>query len=807
VFIALRIFASLIALLALAMIFEYGVWRNSLPQTSGVVQLSGPRGPIDIHRDENGVPHISADSPHDLNFGLGFVHAQDRLFQMELNRRLGHGRLAELVGEAGLPIDRMMRTFGFGHRAQQAFEALPEDKQENLQAYANGVNAFLAQHRGSWPPEFIVIGAEPGPWSPVDTMVWFKIMWLDLSGNARYELNRAQLLTKLSSDQVKSIYPDYPGENHGPLPNLSEIYAATNLDQLAAILPPKPLGYGSNNWVVDGNNTQSGKPLLANDPHLGLSTPSIWYLTHLHNRKTGKNMVGVGFPGAPGIVLGRNDRIAWGFTNTASDVQDLFIEKLVGEDQYLTPEGPADFITREEVINIRGKEPLVLNVRETRHGPVMSDVYRSLQTKLEPGYVVSLQWTALQDTDPALVAMDGLMSAQNFEEFQAAGRNYFGPEQNMIYADVDGNIGYYAPALVPVRHPDNKIKGRVPSPGWDTLYDWQGYIPYADLPTRYNPAGGVIATANEKIVDDDYPYYLTRDWSQPYRGNRIRAELAKSTAHDIASFSALHMNQQSDYMRELLPAVLAVLPDDHAAQDILKGWDGMMSSDSAAAIVMARFNHLYQAMLIEDELGDLKSAVRRQLPRLVSSSLRYSLPSDPSADQPTAMPLLGRDTTLSWCDNTTTDSSETCADIALAAMDKALGELRREQGDNPEDWSWGAAHVLHQEHRPMSNIPGLRDIFALSAATGGGRFTVNVAGDSLAPNGRHRSSFGPSYRGIFDLADLDNSVYVQPTGQSGHPLSAHHSDLFPKWLHGDYIKIPTSGYEKQAKHLQLRPKH
>ena len=786
-------FTCIGALLFVLTAITYGWLRSSLPQAEGTIALDGPQEQITIARDSRGVPHIDAASEMDLAFGMGFVHAQDRLWQMEMNRRIGSGRVAEVLGEAGLGFDRYFRTLGFTHRARSALQALPQDTIALLQAYANGVNSFVANHTGALPPEFVLTGIEPEPWRPVDSLIWQKIMWLDLSGNARQEVARAQLLLKLTPEQVASLYPAYPGEAARPIPALVSLYRNSPLAAAAkAIGAEKPSGYGSNNWVVAGSRTASGKPLLANDPHLDLTTPSIWYLARLHNRSDGTNTVGVSFPGAPVIVLGRNDRIAWGFTNTDPDIMDLFIEKLVDGDKYLTPDGPADFIVREELIKVRGEEDVILSVRETRHGPVVSDIIDGSDTVAGDGQVVALQWTALMPEDTGIAALHKLGSAGNFADFQAAGMFYPGPQQNMIFADIDGNIGYYAPARVPVRHPDNEIGGLLPSPGWDARYDWQGFLPYDELPTRYNPESGVISTANEKIIDDDYPHFITHDWSLPYRGNRIRAELAATDAHTLDTFGALHADLVSDMARDILPWMLANL-EDTPVKESLANWSGEMHVDFAEPLIFYGWLRNYQQLLIEDELGDLFAGFRAERPRLIKSSLYWASGAE-GEDWDTgyyALPVIDRHSSLAWCDDINTQATETCRTLANRAMASTLEELSAKFGDHWQNWRWGDSHVLHQSHRPMSQIPVMKAIFGLTAAVPGGRFTVNVAGVSSNPETTHQSTFGPSYRGIFDLSDLDKSLYMQPTGQSGNPFSAHFSDLFDDWRAVDYFVIPT----------------
>lgn len=787
-----KILSGLVFLIAVVFAGGYMWLRSSLPEIDGTVSLPGLETEITIHRDSRGVPHVIAGSDDDLAFGLGYAHAQDRLWQMEVNRRIGQGELAEILGETALGFDKYFRTLGFKKKAQSALSNLPAETVHTLERYRDGVNAFLQNRSGALPPEFVLTGTAPRPWDVVDTLVWQKMMWLDLSGNARHEIARARLLGKVSYEQMTSIYPAYPGETEAPLPNFQGLYDDAIEAAATALGPLKPPGYGSNNWVVSGSQTESGMPLLANDPHLGLNTPSIWYLTRLHNSETGRNTVGVSFPGSPSIVLGRNDRVAWGFTNTAPDIQDLFVEKLVSDDTYLTPDGPMPFVERDEVIKVKDGEDVSFTVRETRHGPVISDIYPGADDATPEGHVIAMQWTALIDVDQGVVGLSKIGNAQNFEEFKTAGGYYAGPQQNMIYADVDGNIGYYAPALVPVRRADNEINGRIPSPGWDAKYDWQGFIPYDELPERYNPTSGVIATANEKIVANDYPHYITRDWALPYRGNRIRAELAKTDKHTLETFGTLQADQTSDMARDIVPWMLALLEETNA-KTLLKDWGGEMHTDLPQPLIFTTWMRHYQRLLVADELGDLYAAFRGHRPQLIKSSLYWS--SDVSdSDWNTgyyALPVQERELSLSWCDDVSTVEPETCAELANRAMAETIDELSGKHGEDASTWTWGSEHRVVQSHRPMSQIPSIKGFFEISAPVGGGRYTVNVAGVSQNPATQNLSLHGPSYRGLFDLADLEKSLFIQPTGQSGNPFSDHYRDLFPDWHAVDYFTIPT----------------
>src|SRR5438067_3312308 len=423
---------------------------SSLPQLDGRIAVHGPAGEVRIARDADGIPLITAASDPDAAFGLGFAHAQDRLFQMELQRRYGAGRLTELFGPQALATDRQMRVLGLYRAAEAELATLSPAVRRGLDAYAAGVNAFLATRRGALPPEFLLLGFRPDPWRPADSLVWGKLMDLELAGNYRGELLRARLARTVSADDLAVLYPEYPKEAPTTLAELATIYRQLPLDRLYAALPPLvgPI-YASNNWVVDGAHSESGKPVLANDPHLGFAAPGFWYLARL---KTPQGEIAGGtVAGVPLVVVGHNDRIAWGFTTTGSDVEDLFIEQIdpANPGRYLTPDGSAAFMTREEIIEVRGAAPVRLTVRATRHGPVLSDVLS--EGTAESGYVLALQTSFLDPDDRTADALWNMNRARDWTGFRAALANVVGPQQNIVYADTGGTIGFIAPARIPIR--------------------------------------------------------------------------------------------------------------------------------------------------------------------------------------------------------------------------------------------------------------------------------------------------------------------------------------------------------------------
>lgn len=764
----------LVALLILALLLVAAVLalRTSLPRVRGELELGGISGPVEIVRDEAAVPHILAGSHEDAFFGLGFVHAQERLWQMEFQRRLGSGRLSEILGEATLGTDRFLRTLGLREVAERNLEAMTPRTRGYLEAYAAGVNAFLERRRGLLPLEFLLLRApEPEPWTPVDTVVWSKMMAWDLGGNWDDELLRARLATRLEPEQIADLWPPYPGDAPIVLPELRARLEGVELERLWAESPkPLPPGAGSNNWVVSGERTVSGAPLLANDPHLGLQAPSVWFFAHLS--APGLEVIGATLPGAPSVLLGRTDRIAWGFTNTGPDVQDLFVERLDPADgsRYLVPGGSEPFEVREETIVVKGGEDVRLRVRSTRHGPVISDAVERAGEVAGEEAVLALRWTALDDDDTTLQAGLNVNFARSWEEFERALRGWVAPQQNIVYADVEGNIGYLAPGRVPIRAGGD---GWVPAEGWSGEGDWTGWIPFEELPRELNPEDGVIYTANQKVVTDDYPYFLTRDWAEPYRAVRIAQLLGRVPAHTVESFARIQADEASLMAREFLPLVRAVAPAGATARRAhaaLLAWDGDMAADEAAPLVFSAWYREFVRAVTEDELGPLFEDAYGFRPLFVRRVLRER---------------------SGWCDDVRTPAEESCAELAGRAFDRAVASLAERHGDDPEAWRWGEAHRAVFDHAVMTNSP-LRLLFDLTAANGGDPYTVDAARYAIG-NAEHpfRQTTGPSYRAIYDLADLDRSRFMHGPGQSGNPASVHYRDLLEAWAEVDYLPMRT----------------
>ncbi len=776
------------AALALGAIAAILYLRSSLPLIEGRVGVAGIIGlEVKITRDVNGVPHILAANVEDVYFGLGFAHAQDRLWQMETQRRIAAGRLAEVFGDAALPADRLMRTLGVRRQAERTLANLEPATRQVLAAYAAGVNAFLGGRTGALPVEFLVFGVKPEPWEPADSIAWGKMLAWDLSTNWGAELARFRLSRRLSTQRIAEFFPPYPGDAPADLPDLPALYrtalASMPSAELAALAPADANeGLGSNNWLVGGALSASQKPLLANDPHLGLEAPSVWYLAHLGAPAFA--VVGATLPGVPGVVLGHNGQVAWAFTNTGADSQDLYLEKTdeTGE-RYLTPDGWRSFVSRDEIIRSSSGKNDVLRVRETRHGPVINGAISPASLPPAP-YVLAMAWTALRDDDLTAQAMLKLASVSDWNSFVSAMRNWHSPQQNMLYADSAGNVGFLAPGRVPVRRTDNDLRGLAPALGWEARYDWTGFIPFDALPRAYNPKSGRLATANQKIVAGDYPHFITSEWAETYRATRIDALLDREGAHSLASFRAMQADVFSQLAAEFVPLLVAAAASsttEAAARNLLAKWDFDAASERPEPLIFAAWYRELTRLVYADELGDEFPRLWRQRPNFMRNV------------------LTGRDGQGRWCDDVGTPAAETCATQIDRALTLAVADLKRRHGADMTKWRWADAHMARSRHRPFSRSDWLRAWFEISVPTPGDSYTINVGRHDIANQGDpFASDHGPALRALYDLADLDRSRFIISTGQSGNVFSPHYDDFADLWRRVDYIAIPTRGEDIAA---------
>ncbi len=773
----MRAILKLAAALAVVLLAAVGGLTWWLPGSSqpreGSLHLPGLKAPVTVARDEYGIPRLLAASADDAYFALGFIHAQDRLWQMEMQRRLGAGRLAEVIGEKALPTDKFMRTLGLYRLAEESFQLLDPEVRRALESYAAGVNAYLANHSGPLPAEFLLLRFSPEPWKPADSLVWGRLMALQLSGNWSDKLLRARLLQVLPPDQVADLWPAYPHDGPTTLG-----LGAPLLDHMLAAIPDalRPR-LASNLWVVSGDHSETGKPLLANDPHLDFQAPILWYLAVIS--APGLELSGATVPGVPFHLLGHNQRIAWGITTTSSDTMDLFIEKPAG-DGYLTPDGPATFRTRNETIAVHGASPVTITVRETRHGPIISD----LLGDRAQGQVLALSATALMPDDRTAQTFYRLNRAGNWAEFNAALTDFHSPQQNVAYADVEGHIGMVSPGLVPIRKNGN---GSLPRPGWTGEYDWTGWVPFDALPRVFDPPSGIIVNANNKVVPDDYPYLLATTWPEPYRAERIIERLNASPRHSVDDMMALQMDEMSLMAAELKPLLLKYPPRDERAKVVhamLKEWNNVAKANLAEPLIFETWALRLQQELLAPWLRDKAAGFRSLRPRFLQAVLEKR---------------------TVWCGAPGQPTPADCGQKVADALDRALDDITGRYGANMAEWKWGDAHVAVFDAMLYRYIPVLGAMTRLSASTGGDDFTVQRGSFlEVAPASFH-NIHGAGLRAVYDLADLGDSRFVIATGQSGSPLSPHWGDLLEPWRQGETVSLPRDRSPPQVLVLEPSP--
>ena len=762
-----RIAAGLAVLAAAALGGAWLAIEWARPKTAGTVALAGIDAPVSIVRDRYGIPRIGAKTERDAYFALGYVHAQDRFFQMEFMRRLGAGRLSEIVGKSTLPLDRWMRVLGLYRLAEASLERLSRPVIDSLEAYADGVNAYLGSHSGPVSVELALMFAAPERWRPADSLVWARLMGMRLSANSRTETLRARLSAVLPAGRVDEFWPDAARDAPPTIaaPGDAAMFSTLLTDWPEAIAPVT----ASNVWAVAGPQTATGSPILANDPHLGFRAPGMWYLARIETPAL--TLAGATVPGVPMTILGHNGSIAWGLTTTDSDTQDLFVERLDPDDpgRYLTPDGSRPFARRVERIAVRGGEDVALVVRSTRHGPVISDIDPKAASVAKSGHVVALAATALQEDDMTAEAVWRLNRARTWEQFGAALSFFHAPQQNIAYADTAGNIGIAVPGRVPIRRAGD---GRYPAPGWTGAHDWIGYIPYGELPRLLNPAGGRIVNANHRVVGADYRYRLGHGDTPPYRARRIHALLDAGESRTPAGAGAMQNDAVSLAARDLLPPMLRIVQETESRSGALarlRGWDGTMDRRRPEPLVFVAWLRALNRLLYADETG----AVFPDLWSLRPVFVRRTL-----------------DRGGAWCDNIATTPRETCREIVGTALDAALSELGARFGGNPADWRWGDAHYAHFRHSLFGWMPLLNRLADIRIPVDGGAFTVNRGQHRASrDNAPYASVHGAGYRAVYDLSDLDRSLFIQATGQSGHLTSPHYRDLTPLWRDGLFLAL------------------
>ncbi|MDU0254434.1 penicillin acylase family protein [Streptomyces sp. PU10] len=874
----------LVLVLVLALIggLAYGAYwsistvRASFPQTKGSITLDGLSGPVDVKRDGYGIPQIYASTDEDLFMAQGYVQAQDRFYEMDVRRHMTAGRLSEMFGKSQIDNDEFLRTLGWHRVAKKEYdEKLSDSTKKYLQAYSKGVNAYLKGKEGAdISLEYAALGFtndyKPQEWTPVDSVAWLKAMAWDLRGNMQDEVDRALMTSRLGPKQIADLYPAYPYDRNkaivqegqydeltqtfdggdggssgsgegdgtgtgtgtgtgagnalqGQLAGLQEV-----LDDVPTAVGVNGNGIGSNSWVVSGKHTISGKPLLANDPHLSPSLPSVWYQMGLHCRtvsaKCQYDVAGYTFAGMPGVVVGHNQEIAWGLTNSGADVTDLYLEKITGEG-YQYDGKVVPFETREETIKVAGGDSKKIVVRETNNGPLLSDrddelvktgkkaTVDSSAPDRGDGYGVALRWTALE-AGTSMDAVFAIDRAKNWDDFREAATLFDVPSQNLVYADSE-HIGYTLPGRIPVRAEGHD--GSVPAPGWSSKYRWTGeYIDQDELPYEYDPERGYIVTANQAVVDEDeYPYTLTTDWGYGARSQRITS-LIEQKIKDGGKISTDDMRQMqldnsSEMAKLLVPQLLKIDIDDkdvREAQKLLEGWDYTQDADSAAAayfnavwrniLKLAFGNKLPKELRVEGQCLWV-DPVNTTGPADETNKVRECGQRDPGQAQPdggdrwfeVVRNLMDKPKSDWWttpANGTRKGADHNRDDLFKRAMIDARWELTAKLGKDIDTWNWGRLHRLFLKNQTLGTEgPGFLK-YALNRGPwklSGGEAAVNASGWNAA--GGYGVIWVPSMRMVVNLGDLDKSRWINLSGASGHAYSAHYTDQTDKWANGELL--------------------
>jgi penicillin G amidase len=792
----LRITAGLVVLVVLAVALIYFLASQSLPDYDHTVDVTGLEDPVEIVRDNANVPHILAKSDAGVYFGLGYAHAQDRLWQMTIMRRTVQGRLSEVFGTRTLKIDRLLRRLDLYRLAAASVKVQDAATLSALEAYSAGVNARLAEINeealGRGAPEMFLFNAPIAPWQPADSIAMLKLMALQLSGQLESEVLRARTSLMLNdAARLADILPDAPGTGVAALPEYASLFS--DLPQYAESIPmpddplsPFPrsgLAGASNAWSAAPSRSASGGTLLANDPHMKFTAPTIWYLARLELASGG--VIGGTIPGIPAVMTGRSDKLGWGVTSSYLDDQDVYIEKLNpnNSEEYLTPQGYKPFDTRPSIINIKDAPPITLTLRWSENGPVLPGSLYNLATVTPPGHVAALAWTALSPADTSMSAAIGLMGASTVQEAITLSEGFIAPSQNLSLVD-QNSIAMKMIGATPRRDPRHQSKGRLPSQGWRVENRWLGRAPYAANPEFVNPRGGILGNTNNKILERPFPNNVSYVWGDTQRINRWQKLMQSRQVHTRDSFIEAQLDPVSVTARSLLPLIGADLwftsqsaPEGtplrqrEIALALLADWNGEMNEHLPEPLIYAAWLRALQARLIGDELGPLADEFTHVEPLFIERVFRNV------------------DGAAIWCDVRQSTIVESCTDMARLALDDALVLIGEKYGTALESLRWGDAHQATHDHPTLGNIPILRYFVNIRQSTSGGDNTLQRGRTAGTGPNPFANVHGAGYRGVYDFADPDSSVFITSTGQSGHFLSRHYDDLAQLWRRGEYIPM------------------
>ena len=794
---SLRLALAMIGLLIAGVFLIYYLASQSLPEYEKTVGLPGVIEPTEIIRDTYNVPHIVAARDEDVFFGLGYAHAQDRLWQIMLMRRTAQGRLSELFGLETLQTDKLLRRLDLYSLAQSSVAAQSPDARRALKAYAEGINARIYEINrdalGRGAPEMFIFPTDVSPWRPADSLAILKLMSVQLSGHLANEVLRAKTSLQLNdADRLSDIMPDAPGQVIADLEQYSAVIPALGSlpqkaqSQTGSDLSPFPsaqMAGASNVFAAAPFRAAAGGTLLANDPHLALTAPSIWYLAHLE--LTSGGVIGATIPGIPAVLSGRSAKLGWGLTSSYLDDQDLLIEELDPErpEYYRAPEGYKKFRSRETIINIKNHAPVTITLRWSDNGPILPGTHYGISEITPRGHVAALSWTALGAADTSYTAGFNLMGAQTASQAIALLEDFHSPSQNIILADTE-QIAMKTIGVMPLRAASHQTQGRMPSLGWRTENRWKGRIDYAKNPEFINPDGGILGNTNNKVSSGEFPEHMSFDWGDSQRIQRWKRLMQGRKVHTRESFIEAQLDTVSFTARALLPLIGSDLwftsqsapqgtlaRNRKTALDLLAEWNGEMNEHMPEPLIFSAWMRALQNRLIRDELGPLADKFAHMEPLFIERVFRNI------------------DNAAQWCDVIQSGKLETCVEIARLALDDALVWLAEKYGSNMEALRWGEAHQALHRHETLGRVPLLSYFVNIYQPTSGGDNTLLRGKTSGADPEPFFNVHAAGYRGVYDFADPDSSVFVTATGQSGHFLSRHYDDLGQLWRRGEYIPM------------------
>ena len=793
----LRLLTGLVVLMLAALLISYYFLSRSLPDYSATFELPAITAPVEIVRNNANVPHIFGATDRDVFFALGFAHAQDRLWQMTMLRRTAQGRLSEVFGPRTLKIDELLRRLDLYALALSSETVQDETTTEALQAYADGVNAWIgqvnAQAMGRGAPEFFLFPSEISAWAPADSLAILKLMAVQLSSHLESEVLRAQMSLILPDARLRDILPDDLPAGIMELPDYSDLMpgslpgrAATRMAHIDDPLSPfhsRAFAGASNAWAAMPAQSAAGGALLANDPHLGFTAPTLWYLARLELQSGG--VIGATIPGMPIILAGRSADLGWGLTSSYLDDQDVVMERVNPDnpEQYLTPDGPRDFTSRRTIITVRGEDPVTITLRWSESGPVLPGSHYDLASVTPAGHVAALQWTALSGADTSMTAAMRLMQAKSVDQAIAAGELFVAPSQNLMLVDRD-SIALQVIGAMPMRDAGHRTRGRMPAPGWEGANRWEGIFPYAENPRLVNPAVGILGNTNNKTVDRPFPSHVSFDWGDTQRIQRWLTLMKAREVHTRESFIEAQLDTVSPTARSLLPLIAADLwfTGEPAAEgtperlrqralSLLAEWNGEMNEHLPEPLIAEAWFRALQNRLTRDEIGAMADEFTHPEPVFIERVYRNT------------------DGASIWCDVIQSAAVESCTDIARIALDEALLGLVETYGPAVESWRWGDAHQATHDHPVLGAVPILRYFVNIRQSTSGGDTTL-LRGRTLGTGPQpFLNVHGGGYRGVYDFADPDSSVFIVATGQSGHPMSRHYDDMSELWRRGEYIPM------------------